>query len=275
MGSITDFLEAELLDHVFNAAYTRAAAHFVALCTADPTDAALGDNMSEVPNAFAYQRTAITFGAASSRVVTQSGAVAFPQASGGGWGTASHWAICTSQTYDAGDVLAHGAFTASKTINDGNTPSIPTTEINVTISAGEVSNYLANALLDFAFRNQAFAQPDTFIALCEATVADDDTGSTITEEGAGSYARKEVDVNAGTPPTWDVAAGTTPTEVENTHAITFAQATGDWGSQVAVAICDALTVGNLLFYDNGMTDQDVNNGDTAEFASGALDVQLT
>jgi hypothetical protein len=275
MGSITDFLEGELLDHVFNAAYTRSATHFVALCTADPTDAALGNNMSEVPNAFAYQRTTITFGVAASRVTTQSGAVSFPQASGGSWGTVTHWAICTSQTYDAGDVLATGAFAASKTINDGNTASIPTTEINVTISAGEVSNYLANKLLDFAFRNQVFAAPATWIALCEAVVADDDTGTTITEEGAGSYGRVQVNVNGGSSPTWDLKSGTTPTFVDNTHAITFTQATGDWGSQVAVAICDAETLGNLLLYDNDMSDQTVNNGDTAEFAIGELDIQLT
>ena len=275
MGSITDFLEAELLDHVFNAAYTPPVAVFVALATADPTDAATGVAMNEVPNAFAYQRTAITFGAAASRVVTQSGVVTFPQASGGSWGTVTHWAICSTQTWGAGDVLAAGAFAASKTVNDGNTPSIPTAEINVTISAGEVSDYLANIALDFAFRNQAFAAPATYVALTTVVVTDDLTGTTITEPAAGAYARKQVNVNGGASPTWDLAAGTTPTEVENTHAITFAQATGDWGTITSVAICDALTVGNLLFYDNTMTDQAVNNGDTAEFAIGALDVQMT
>lgn len=276
MGSITDFLEAELLDHICNAAYTPAAAVYVCLCTADPTDAALGNSMNEVPNAFAYQRTAITFGAAASRQVTQSGAVTFPQASGGGWGTVTHWAIATSQTYDAGDVLAAGAFTASKTINDGNTPSIPTTEIYVNYAAGEISDYCADIALDFAFRNQAWAIPDTYVALIITTpVTDGMTGSTITEPSGGSYARKEVDVNGGVSPTWDLAAGTTPTEVENTHAVTFVQATGDWGTIIAVAICDALTVGNLLLYDNTMADQAVNNGDTAEFAIGALDLQMT
>jgi hypothetical protein len=84
-----------------------------------------------------------------------------------------------------------------------------------------------------------------------------------------------VNINGGASPTWDLAAGTTPTEVENTHAVTLAQASGDWGTITSVAIIDALTVGNMLFFDNTMTDQAVNNGDTAEFAIGALDVQLT
>lgn len=202
----------------------------------------------------------------------------FPQASGGGWGTVSHWAIVTSQTYGAGDVLAHGAFSASKTINDGNTASIPdgANDITVAFSAGEISDYLADALLDFAFRNQAFSAPDTYVALIiTSTVQDSDTGSTITEPSGGSYARKQVNVNGGSSPTWDLATGTTPTEIDNTHAITFTQATGDWGTIIAVAICDAATLGNLLMYDNAMADQAVNNGDTAEFAIGVLDIQMT
>lgn len=275
MGSITDKLENELLDHVFNAAYTPPTTVYVGLCTADPTDAATGASCSEVANANGYQRTAITFGAAASRQVTQSGAVTFPQASGGGWGTVSHWVLLSTQTYGSGDALAHGAFAASKTVNDGNTPSIPDAEIYVNYAAGEISDYLSNKLLDFAFRNQAFSEPATYVALCTAVVSDSDTGTTITEPSGGAYARKQVNVNGGSSPTWDLAAGTTPTEVDNTHAITFPQATADWGTIVAVAICDAATLGNLLVYDNEMTDQDVDNGDTAEFAIGELDIQMT
>jgi hypothetical protein len=246
MGSITDFLEGELLDHVFNAAYTPPAAVYVALCTADPTDAATGVACNEVANAHAYQRTAITFGAAAARVVTQSGAIQFPTASGGGWGIATHWAICSTQTYGAGDVLAAGGLSgAGKTVNDGNTPTIPDTEINVTVSAGEVSDYLANKLLDLSFRNQAYAAPATYVAMCTAVITDNLTGTTITEPSGGAYARKQVNVNGGASPTWDLATGTTPTEVDNTHAITYAQATANWGTCVAVAICDAATVGLL------------------------------
>jgi len=275
MGSITDHLEEELLDHICNAAYTPIATLYVALCTADPTDAATGASMSECADANAYQRTAITFAAAASRRVTQTGIITFPQASGGGWGTVTHWAIADTQTHGAGNVLAHGAFTASKTVNDGNTPSIPDAEIYVEFSAGEISDFLSNELLDHAFRNAVYAAPDTYIALCTATIADNDTGSTITEPGAGAYAREQVDINGGASPTWDLAAGTTPTEVDNTHAITFTQATASWGTIVAVAICSALTVDDLLLYDNTMGDQAVGDGDTAEFAIGALDLQMT
>ena len=171
--------------------------------------------------------------------------------------------------------MAHGAFAASKTVNDGNIWTIATSEIDVTFAASEVSNYLANIALDFAFRNQAFAVPDTFVAMLDAVAADDDTGSTISEPSGGSYAREEVDVNGGVSPTWDLATGTTPTYVQNTHAITFTTATASWSTIVAAAIVDAESAGNLLFYDNDMGDQIVGDGETAEFAIGVLDVQIT
>ncbi len=278
MGSFTDFLEGEFLDHVFNKlSYTPPVTAYLALATADPTDAATGASMNECPNAFAYARTAITLGAAAARRVTQSGAVTFPQASGGGWGTVTHWAIVSTATWGAGDVLAHGAFVASKVVNDGNTPSIADSEVYVEFSANEVSDYLANIWLDRAFRNQAFATPDTYIAaIITNPVTDGMTGSTITEPSGNGYARELIDENGGTPPVWDLAAGTTPTIVDNAGDVDLGPASGgNWGLIIAAAICDALTVGNLLMYDNAMTDQDVDDGDTMRFPTGDLDMQCS
>ncbi|HEY4690299.1 MAG TPA: hypothetical protein VIK33_13370 [Anaerolineae bacterium] len=271
MGSLTDFAENELLDHVCNAAYTPVATVYLALATADPTDAATGASMSEVANSGAYARTAITFGAAASRRVTQSGVVTFPQASGA-WGTVTHWAIVDTGTYGSGNVLAHGAFAVGKSIVSGNTPSVASAEVYVEYSAGEISDYLANKLLDLMFRNTAYAKPDTYVALVTATVTDSNTGSTITEPSGGAYARKQVNVNGGASPTWDLAASSV---VDNTHAVTFAQASASWGTVVGVAIVDAATVGNLLMYDNAMADQAVGSGDTVSFPIGDLDVQMS
>lgn len=278
MGSLTDFAEDAMLDHVFNKlSYTPPATVYVALATADPTDAATGASMSEVANANGYVRTAITLSAAAARRITQSGAVTFPQASGGGWGTATHWALVSSNTYGAGDVLAAGAFVASKLINDGNTPSIATTEIYAEFSANEISDYLSNIWLDRMFRNQAFATPDTYCAAIITTpVTDGMTGSTITEPVGNGYARELVDENGGTPPVWDLAAGTTPTVVDNAGDVDLGPASGgNWGTVIATAICDAVTAGNMLMYDNGMADQAVDDGDTMRFPAGDLDMQCS
>ena len=124
MGSVTDFIENEWLDHLCNAAFVPAATVFLALCTGDPTDAATGAAMSEVANAAGYVRKAITFNAAAARAIVQAGAVSFDQASGA-WGTISHWAVVSSATHGAGNVYAHGSFTASFAPVAGNTPTVP------------------------------------------------------------------------------------------------------------------------------------------------------
>lgn len=275
MGSLTDFAELELLDHVFNASYTPPTNIYLALATADPTDAATGASMNEVPNAGSYARTEITVGVAASRRVTQDADVTFPQATGS-WGTVTHWAIVDNATYGAGNVLAHGAFGASKSIVSGNTPSIASGEVYVEYSAGEISDFLANELLDHMFNNLAYTSPDTYVAGCTATVADSDTGSTITEPVGNGYAREQVNPNGGASPTWALATGTTPAVVDNAANIDLGPASGgSWGTIVAVAICDAVTAGNLLFYDNDMADQAVGDGDTMRFPTGDLDCQMS
>ncbi len=274
MGSLSDFAEQKLLDHLFNAAYTPPATVYLALCTADPTDAATGAACNEVPNSGNYGRTAIPFGPAATRQITQNAIVTFPTANGA-WGTASHWVITDTNTYGAGNVLAHGAFAVPKSIVSGNTPSVASTEIYINFSAGFIGTVVAGKLLDLMFRNTAYAKPDTYVAMIITNpVADGDTGSTITEPAGGSYARKQVNPNGGASPTWDLASGPTPTFVDNTHDIAFAAATGNWGTVIAVAIVSAAAAGDVIAYDNGMADQAVNSGDTVKFLIGNLDIQL-
>lgn len=105
MGSLSNFAENALLNHICNTAFTPAATLFVALCTADPTDAGTGASMGEVTNSNAYARASVVFGAAATRRVVQSGAVSFPQATGP-WGNVTHWAIVDSATYGAGNMLS-------------------------------------------------------------------------------------------------------------------------------------------------------------------------
>ena len=274
MGSLTNFLENELLDHVLNnAAYSPAATLYLALATGDPTDAATGASMNECANSGGYTRKAITVGAAASRRVTQDAVVTFDQASGS-WGTVSHWAIVDSGTHGAGNALAYGAFTTGKAVVSGNTPSVASTEIYIEFSAGEISDYLANKLLDLVFNNTAYTSPSTYLALTTATISDSLTGATITEvANSGAYARKQVNANGGASPTWDLAASGV---VDNTHAIAFTTATGSWGTVVAVAVVDSGThgAGNLLFYDNGISDQAVAADDTVNFPIGDFDITM-
>lgn len=268
MGSISNYLENELLDHVLNQnTYSPPSTVYLGLSTADPLDD--GSGLSE-PSGGGYARQAITFGAASSRRVTQNADVTFPQATAD-WGTITHWALFDAAT--GGNMLAHGSLASSKNVVSGNTPSVASGEVYVEFSSGYISNYLANALLDFAFRNQSYTAPSTYVALTTATISDSDTGSTITEPSGNGYGRKLVNPNGGSAPTWGTVSGGT---TDNDDNIDIGPASGgSWGTIVATALVDASTAGNLLFYDNGVTDQEVGDGDTYRFSAGDFDVSLS
>jgi hypothetical protein len=278
MGSITDYLEGELLDHIFNGAgvaYTPPATVYLALSTTTPTDAG---NVTE-PVGNGYVRKAIAFDAAAARLINQTSTVTFDQATGS-WGTITHWAIYDAST--SGNYMAWGALSVSKAVVNGNTPSVAAGEVDIsfktlaTKATGEnVSDYLANLLLDFAFRNQTFTQPATYIAYATANLADSTTGATATEcADANGYARKQVNDNGGASPTWDLEASQV---IDNTHDIVQASPTGSWGLITAMFIADGGThgAGNVLFYDNNLTEQTPDNGDTVQIDAGACDIALT
>lgn len=276
MGTLSDYAENALLKHISTeAAYSPAATIYLALCTADPTDAATGASMNEAANANSYARTAITFGAAASRRVTQSATVTFPTATGS-WGTITHWAVVTSNTYGSGNVLAHGALNASQAIVNGNVPSVASGQAYVEITASTgLSNYFANGFLDRMFRNQAFTVSANYVALVTATPTDASTGSSITEPSGNNYSRKQINTAGGASPAWSAVTGTTPTTLANNQVATFATPSGSWGAITYWVLCDASTTGNALAYA-AVTTQTPISGDTVQMAAaGGVTVTLT
>jgi len=122
--SFSDYLEVELLDQIVGKTdYTMPTA-YIALCTADPTDAGTGADCNEVANANNYARVATDgddWNAAASGSISNAEDITFPQASGS-WGTVTHFAIIDSTTYGEGNLLASGALDSSKAIGNGDTP---------------------------------------------------------------------------------------------------------------------------------------------------------
>jgi hypothetical protein len=223
--------------------------------TADPLDDASG--LAE-PSGNGYARTAHTsWNAASTRAIDNNGVITFPQASGA-WGTITHYAIMDANT--AGNMLAHGSLATSKSVVNGNTPSIAATEISVTFSTGGFSDFLALELLDHVFGNGVYTGPTIYVAL--STTIPTDSGN-VTEPSGNAYARKA-------HATWDAAAvGAT----ENTGVITFATPSGSWGLCVFAALYDAPTAGNYIARGD-ITDQTPDDGDTVRFNDGDLDITL-
>jgi len=162
-------------------------------------------------------------------------------------------------------MIGHGALSASKSISSGDTASFAAGALAVSVNAGKMSNYLANALLDHVFINTEYTVPtNIYVALATVTITDSDTGTTITEPSGGSYARE-------TQNSYDAASGGA---TENTGAIDFTEATASWGTITDVCLVDAASEGNMLLYAALDTSKAIGDGDTAHFDDGALDITL-
>ena len=127
MAEMSNYLENAMINAVLrNTTYTSPATVYVALFTTDPTDANTGTEVS----GNAYQRTAVTFGAPSNGVSTNSGAVTFPTATGS-WGTVTHIGIMDAST--SGNLLFHTPLDTAKTITSGDIFTISTGNLSVTL----------------------------------------------------------------------------------------------------------------------------------------------
>lgn len=140
----------------------------------------------------------------------------------------------------------------------------------------EMSDYLENNLVAHIFRTSSFSKPSVLaIALLTTGAADSDSGAFTTGTGvevtnANAYARE---TNNPLDANWTAPTGGDG-QTDNASAITFTQATGSWGSVSDMAIVDSATwnAGNMLFYSSVDTTRAIDNGDTAEFAAGAITV---
>jgi hypothetical protein len=125
MSAMSDYLENEILDHILaTGSYTAPTAVYVGLSTASFAD----DNSGTELSGSGYARVAATFGAAASGTASNSAAIEFPAATGS-WGTVSHFGIFDAST--AGNLLIHGAFTASKVIASGDILKISTGDLDI------------------------------------------------------------------------------------------------------------------------------------------------
>jgi hypothetical protein len=128
MAEMSNYLEDALINATLrNTSYTSPATVYVGLYTSDPTDADTGTEVS----GGSYARTAVTFGAPSNGVTTNSGAVEFPQATGS-WGTVGWIGILDAST--SGNLLYHTALDASKTIASGDIFKIAIGSLSVTLA---------------------------------------------------------------------------------------------------------------------------------------------
>lgn len=110
----------------------------------------------------------------------------------------------------------------------------------------EKSVWLANKQLDHAFGKATWTAPSkVYVALLTEKADRDDTGSTLSEATYTGYERVEWDVS-------DIGSASDGSSA-NTGVITFPQRMAGGDTIVAIAICDAATGGNVLYFDSDMT----------------------
>lgn len=127
MSAFSDYLENKVLLHVFGAsAYSAPGTLYLALYTSDPGD----DNSGTECSGTSYARQTITFSVVAD-TASNNAAVEFPTA-GSNWGTITHVGILDALT--SGNLLAHGALTASKVVNSGDVFRVPSGDLDITLA---------------------------------------------------------------------------------------------------------------------------------------------
>jgi hypothetical protein len=128
MAEMSNYLENALINATLrNTSYTSPATVYIGLYTSDPTDANTGTEVS----GGSYTRTAVTMGAPSNGVSTNTAAVEFPQASGS-WGTVGWIGILDATS--SGNLLYHTSLDTSKTISSGDIFKIAIGGLSVTLA---------------------------------------------------------------------------------------------------------------------------------------------
>lgn len=127
MSEMSNYLENAIVNATLRATtFTSPATVYAALYLTDPGE---GNTGTEVSGG-SYARTAITFGAPSNGVSTNSGAVTFPTATGT-WGTVTHIGIMDAA--GTGNLLYYSPLNASKSIASGDVFAFSIGNISVTL----------------------------------------------------------------------------------------------------------------------------------------------
>lgn len=130
------------------------------------------------------------------------------------------------------------------------------------------SDFLENAVLDHVLGNTAYTPAGTlylglFTNGSGSAAANLEAGTLTDEVSGGSYARKTI--------AFDTASGGSS---DNSATVTFDAATANWGTITHVAVMDAATSGNVLFWGAVTTSKTIETGDTFQVSAGNLTISL-
>ena len=134
MGSFSDYLENEVLDHVLATGdYTSPVHTWIALTTHYLADDDTGSTLRELVGGAYARRVCDTWDAASGGATANTDDLTFAQATDD-WGKIVDFAIVDTGTLDAGNMLAYGSLTISKSVQSGDTPKFAAGDLDITLN---------------------------------------------------------------------------------------------------------------------------------------------
>lgn len=126
--SFSNFLENEVLDHVFGGnAYTAPSTLYVGLHTSNPDEDDSGSEIST--SGTAYIRKSVAFTVTGS-AADNDAAVEFDTATAS-WGTITHCGIYDAES--SGNLLAYAQLATAKTIDTGDVFRIPAADLDISL----------------------------------------------------------------------------------------------------------------------------------------------
>ena len=124
--SFSNYLETEILDHVFaGAAYTAPSTKYLGLFTSAPGEAGGGTEVSG--GGYARQTVAFT---TSGNTTSNNAAVEFPTATAN-YGTVTHVGVFDAST--SGNLMAYATLSSSKAIATGDVFRVPSGDLDITL----------------------------------------------------------------------------------------------------------------------------------------------
>lgn len=271
LDALSTYLAAKLLNHVTGVeAYAPPAGVWVGLFTSSAgLDGSVSGAWQEVAanGTNGYARQPASFDAAAARESASGAVVTFPTALQD-WGNISHVALMDAAT--GGNVLFWGAAQTAKPVYALDTVSFPAGALLPSFAgAGQPTDFAAHALLDHVLRGEDWAPAGIWLALFRSAAGlAENVPAMWAEFSGGGYARVDL---AG-----KMAASTDGT-AQNEAAADFPLATADWGAPdniTHMAVLDAATGGNVLFWCAADRAKRVWAGDAYGVAAGKLTLEL-
>lgn len=169
----------------------------------------------------------------------------------GAVGTVTHVGFFDASS--GGNCWAYAALPAPIVTANGVTIQVAAGALQLAVGlASGMSDYLTNKFIDLFFRAQAYTWPAT-VYLAAYTAAPSNAGGGTEVGGGVGYSRLSVTPSLANLSGTQAAGSTTASSgtggrSSNNATLTFATPTGSWGTVGWLALRDASTSGNLLFW---------------------------